>query len=562
MALRRRSLCMALALLILIPVSAVCADKPLIFYILDGSGSMWGRVDGKIKILAAKEVMATLLEETPQDIQCGIMVYGHRKKGDCADIEVIIPTGTLNKEAAIAKINGITPKGKTPISDSITMAVEAIKGTESASTIVLVSDGIETCGKDPCAAVKALKETGINFVMHVVGFDVKSEAAKQLACIADAGGGKYFSTSNATDLLAALNRIKESVVEKKALEAAPVIVEPTPKPEPIKQTVSKKSVSIRIKAVGPGKVSLKHDAWLRPPYYWKLIDPETGEEKARYRGLEDQLVPPGEYQIVWRQSEHGAGEVVLGEVISVEPRKTTDIFLKTGIRLFLPEWVKKPRFWGLQDPATKKMVGQFNPLETQLVPSGEYDLIWRQSEHGSRTLALKRVNLTPDRVTDVQVTTALNPVPADWLPKNLRFWELRHMETSKPVAGFSMGFEPQLVPSGTYGFIYRKDEHGSSNAYLGDVTVEEGKMNEFSINTGVKLIPQPGMEPPYRIEFIELDDKGEKMGTVFLSGSFDPMPLKPGRYRINYRQKQHESSTITLVESFDLPAGTLVEIEL
>jgi hypothetical protein len=144
----------------------------------------------------------------------------------------------------------------------------------------------------------------------------------------------------------------------------------------------------------------------------------------------------------------------------------------------------------------------------------------------------------------------------------LRFWELQDVETGKPAAHFRLGFGPQLVPPGTYRFVYRKDEHGSSNAYLGNVTVEKGKMNEFLLNTGVRLIPQAGMKPPYRIEFIELDDKGEPTQTVFLGGSFDPMPLKPGRYRITYRQTEHGSTTLTLVDSFDLPAGALVEIEL
>ena len=562
MVLRMKTLAIALTLLILIPAYAVCSEKSLIFYILDGSGSMWGRVDGKLKIQAAKEVMTTLLNENPDDVQCGIMVYGHRKKGDCSDIEMIVPIGTLNKEAAIARIKGITPKGKTPISDSIAMAIDRIKATEYASTIVLISDGIETCGKDPCALTRSLKESGINFVMHVVGFDVKGEAAKQLSCIAQAGGGMYFSTSNATDLLAALNRIKESIVKKEKIEPPAAKPEPPPEPEPIKQQVSKSSTSIRIKARGPGRVSLKYDSWLKPPYYWKLIDPETGEEKARFRGLEDQLVPSGEYQIVWRQRQHGSGEVTLGEVISVQSRKTTEVILKTGIRPVTPAWVKNPRFWGLQDTATKKVIAQFNTIETQIVPSGEYDLIWRQSEHGAGTLTLAKVTIEPDKVTEERLTTALNLVPADWLPKKLRFWELQDIESSKPVAHFRMGFEPQLVPSGKYRVIYRKSEHSSSNSYLGDVTIKEGKMNEFPINTGVNLIPQQGVKPPYRIEFIELNDKGEKIGTVFLRESFDPMPLKPGKYKITYRQKEHGSSTITIVESFDLPAGNLVEVEL
>ena len=554
-----RFLLIAVAFLLFIPVSMAFAEKSLLYYILDGSGSMWGRVDGKLKIQVAKDVMSTLIKETPSDIHCGLMIYGHRRKGDCSDIEMVIPIGPLNKEAAIGAIRRISPKGKTPISDSIAMAIDKLKATEYVGTVVLVSDGIETCWKDPSSITKALKATGVNFVMHVVGFAVKSETAKQLSCIAEAGGGQYFSTSNATDLLTALNQIKQSVVEKKEIKPPPP--KPAPEPKQVQQKVSKSSTSIRIKAKGPGRVSLKHDSWLKPPKYWRLVDPETGEEKAKFSGLEDQVVPQGEYQVVWRQIEHGSTEVTLGEVISVESGKTTDVFLKTGIQLITPEWIKRPRFWGLQDQTTGKEVVTFSPLQPQLVPSGKYNLIWRQSEHGSNTLILAEVTIEPDKLNQVKLSTALNLVPADWLPKNFRFWELQDVETSKPIAHFRMGFQPQLVPTGTYRVVFRKGEHNSSNSYLGDVTIKEGVMNEFPVNTGFKLLPTKGIKPPYRIEYIELNDQGKGIRTVFLSGSFDPMPLKPGKYKITYRQKQHGSTTVTLVESFDLPAGNLVEVE-
>lgn len=554
---RWKTVCAALALILFIPLSALGGEKSLIVYILDGSGSMWGRVDGKIKIQAAKEVMSTLIAETPEGIECGVMVYGHRKKGDCSDIEMMVPIGPLDKTSAVSKISGITPKGKTPISDSISMAVDKLKGMEAASTIVLVSDGIETCGKDPCDVVKQFKESGINFVMHVVGFDVNAQAADQLACIAKAGGGRYFSTTHATDLLTALNQIRESVAEKKTIEPAPA-----PTPEPIKQAVDKKTTSIRIKAKGPGTLVLKYDDWLKPPRYWKLIDPETGEEKACFTGLGNQMVAPGEYQIVWRQDEHESSDVTLGEVIAVESRKTTDVILKTGLRPVTPQWVKKPRFWRLKDPATGKVIAHFGRLDPQLVPSGEYELLWRQDEHGSATVTLAKVTIQPDKLNDVKLATAVNPVPAEWVPERLRFWELRDVKTDKPVAHFRLGWTPQLVPAGTYRFIYRQDEHKSSNSDLGEVTIEAGKMTDFPINTGVKLIPRPGVKPPYKIEFIELGEKGGPIRTVVQQWSFDPMLLRPGAYRITYRQEEHGGSTLTLVDSFELPAGALVEVEM
>ena len=69
MARRLEILFVALALIVFIPFSAFSEEKSLIFYILDGSGSMWGRVDGKIKIQVAKDVMSTLVKETPDGIE-------------------------------------------------------------------------------------------------------------------------------------------------------------------------------------------------------------------------------------------------------------------------------------------------------------------------------------------------------------------------------------------------------------------------------------------------------------------------------------------------------------
>ncbi|MDZ7698852.1 MAG: hypothetical protein U5R49_18640 [Deltaproteobacteria bacterium] len=337
---------------------------------------------------------------------------------------------------------------------------------------------------------------------------------------------------------------------------------PLTQPEEIKQAVTKKTTSLRIKAKGPGTLALKYDSWLKPPRYWKLVDPETGEEKGRFQGLGDQMVAPGEYQIVWRQDEHESSDVTLGEVITVESRKTTDVMLKTGLRPVTPQWVKKPRFWRLKDPATGKVIAHFRRLEPQLVPSGEYDLAWRQDEHGSGTVTLSKVTIQPDTLNDAKLATAINPVPADWVPEKLRFWELRDVKTDKPVAHFRLGWTPQLVPAGTYRFIYRQDEHKSSNSDLGEVTIEEGKMTEFPVDTGVKLIPQPGVKPPWKIEFIELNGQGKPIRTVVLKWSFNPMPLKTGTYKITYRQEEHGGSTLTLVESFELPAGALVEVEM
>ncbi len=544
------------------------AGAASLYYILDGSGSMWGRIDGEMKIVAAKRVMTRLISKMPAGVDSGLTVYGHRRKGDCSDITEIIALGPLDREKAINAIGLIKPKGKTPIAASIKQVAEQLRDQESETTIILVSDGIETCGGDPCALTKTLKESGIKFIIHTVGLDVDKEASEQLACIAAAGGGSYFSVANAGELLDTLSSVQKSIVSKTPI----VVPESVPEPEEIKQQVSAagSSKSIKIKIDRPGRISFKYQPWLKKPYYWKLIDPETGVEKGSFQTLETTIVPVGEYQIAWKQYEHYSSEVTLAEVVKIRSGEEVEIPLFTALRLNRPAWVKKPYFWALRDPQSGEVVVRFQKFEPFLVPAGAYDLIWQQSEHYAPSVILQRVNLEPDKLNDVEVSTAFNPVPADWVQKKIYYWELKKIDaqnSDRVVLKFMGQFAPQLVPAGRYQLSYHFSEHGSTSSFLGAVEVAAGEMNEFSLNTGVAFILPVGVAPPYLIEFVDLDkssDQGRKvqLNGSYLKGNFGPIALAPGTYKINYQQKQHSSAKITIVESFELQAGNLVEIEL
>lgn len=187
---------------------------PKVMFILDGSGSMWGSAGKVRKIEAAKEVMAKVVPSLPKEVGVGLTVYGHRRKGDCGDVEIMIPSGSTDRDGLLAKVKGISPKGKTPISASVKMVAEELKSREAETTIVLVSDGIETCDKDPCGVIKGLKDSGIKFILHVVGFGVDQKGKAQLNCLSDAGGGQYFQATDADSLLAALETVKKEVAVK------------------------------------------------------------------------------------------------------------------------------------------------------------------------------------------------------------------------------------------------------------------------------------------------------------------------------------------------------------
>ncbi|MBN1276888.1 MAG: VWA domain-containing protein [Deltaproteobacteria bacterium] len=208
------------ACLFTLPAPSAADNYPEVMIILDGSGSMWAQLEGEPRIDTAKKVLQEIVPSLPAEVRIGLTAYGHRLKGRCDDIEVLIPAGSNDRDMLLEKVMAISPKGKTPIAESVRLVVNELKQKETETTIILVSDGLETCHPDPCALVRELRETGIKFILHVVGFAVTEEENKQLSCLAEAGGGSYYTAGSASELLNAFQSMQQELVQKVEYEKA------------------------------------------------------------------------------------------------------------------------------------------------------------------------------------------------------------------------------------------------------------------------------------------------------------------------------------------------------
>ena len=269
----RRFLSPLILLLTVVPAT-VAAGQNLLF-ILDASGSMWGRVDDTPKIVVARDVMTELVGDLPADARAGLVAYGHRRKGDCSDIESLVGLGPLDRDTMIARIEGLNPKGKTPITAAVEQAIAQLRQLEDAASVVLVSDGLESCGGDPCEAVKAAQQSGVDFRLHVVGFDLGDSDPSQLQCMAEAGGGRFVTAGSAEELAGALKAV-----------SAP--------PEP---------VALRVVATNGEDGAVIEDGLA-----WDLRDTGSGETPAENRGTTalDATVLPGAYRVTVRRAADGA----------------------------------------------------------------------------------------------------------------------------------------------------------------------------------------------------------------------------------------------------------------
>ncbi len=224
---------------------AQASPREQIMLVFDASGSMWGKIEGRPKISVAKDALRSIVKDLSQDKDLGLLVYGHRRKDDCSDIELLAPVGTLDSHEVDLAIEKIKPKGKTPISNSVRKAAEELKYTENKATVVLISDGIETCNADPCELAIELESLGVDFTAHVIGLDIKTEEDQaKLKCLADNTGGKFLLASSASEL-------------NKALEET---VKATPIAEPKKMSLQSPEQAIKgteVKVIVDGEVGAK-----------------------------------------------------------------------------------------------------------------------------------------------------------------------------------------------------------------------------------------------------------------------------------------------------------------
>lgn len=194
-----------------LPGNGINPEGRNLLIIFDASGSMWGQIDGVAKITTAREALSGIVGDLDPAMNLGLMAYGHRRKVDCTDTEILYPVANYDAGRLLPAIEGISPLGKTPIAGALEQAAAAMPNSGQSSSVLLISDGLETCGGDPCAAAARLAESRIETRVHVVGFDLSEEEHAALQCIADNGNGTYYPANDAQSFVAAVNDVVRQV---------------------------------------------------------------------------------------------------------------------------------------------------------------------------------------------------------------------------------------------------------------------------------------------------------------------------------------------------------------
>ncbi len=96
---------------------------------------------------------------------------------------------------------------KTPIAASLALVKQDLAGISGPVTVVLLTDGEETCGGDPGAAIEDLRQAGFDVRVNIVGFAINElELKEQFETWARIGNGRYIEAHSKEELEEAMNR--------------------------------------------------------------------------------------------------------------------------------------------------------------------------------------------------------------------------------------------------------------------------------------------------------------------------------------------------------------------
>jgi len=176
--------------------------------ILDASGSMKAMLGKKTRWQTALDTLQDVLGQLPDDFNVGLRMYGHREPSTspktCTDSQLLVPVKKLDRASLVKTASAFKPKGETPLVYSALQAPADLKSL-GGGTVILITDGEESCGGDPVKAAADLKASGLDIRLSIVGFAISNAKTQaDLAGFAQGTGGSFYAAQSGQALADAL----------------------------------------------------------------------------------------------------------------------------------------------------------------------------------------------------------------------------------------------------------------------------------------------------------------------------------------------------------------------
>ncbi len=289
-------LAMSAVALILCSISTATRAQeapPTAVVIVDGSGSMWGNLgtDKRPKLEMVREALRALLPSLRPDARVGLASFGHRRRGNCGDAEVILPPDANAAQRLSVPVEKLNAMGKAPIALTLRESAKAIAGASPAS-IVLIADDLDNCAQDICAVVGEIAAASPNLVVHTVALGFDKPKLEQISCVARQTGGKLWDAQDAAGFTSALGQ----AVNLANLQSTPSAAAPdTAQDKPAADKPAPGAPSGLYLSAGLGETS----ATLDSPVHWRIT--KAGADGALVRDTRAaalfEKLEPGSYEI-------------------------------------------------------------------------------------------------------------------------------------------------------------------------------------------------------------------------------------------------------------------------
>jgi hypothetical protein len=190
-------------------------------YILGAANTMMQPLAGsRTKLDSARSALVQHWQRLESSPNIGLRAYGHRlsaaDEDSCLDTKLLAPAAQGQVDSLIALLNDVSARGMSPLGQALIEASEAPStgGPEATHALILITDGGDGCGKDPCQTVKIHQEAGLSYAVYAVGLAVDEGERHELACIAEVSGGMYRDAASEADLVSALDQFVRDITAK------------------------------------------------------------------------------------------------------------------------------------------------------------------------------------------------------------------------------------------------------------------------------------------------------------------------------------------------------------
>ena len=347
------------------------ADAPQTMLVVDGSGSMWGRFEASnvAKIDAARELLKTKIDAAAGQ-PIGLLSFGHRRKSDCSDVEVIAAP-TTDHDLVLTPLAKLNPRGKGPLVAALRAAVAALGKSRPASVIV-VGDGTDNCQLDPCAAATEIAAANPGVPVHMISIGVDPADLLRLQCVAKITGGTFYDVKDNTQLSAAIDAATQLAMLTPSSAPAPA---PSAAAVPAPPVVFDAALQASVALVAGG-------AAIALPVHWRISKSGSSEPLSESDGPTTAArLDPGVYDI-----EAQVGRIRAKQSVAIETGRASSIIiplnaarLKVAIKTDKPATAQSSLIVLIEPVSDGKPLPDMTAIErhlpvTQILPAGAYNV--------------------------------------------------------------------------------------------------------------------------------------------------------------------------------------------